>query len=67
MARYWVNFARNGNPNEAGLVAWPRFTGDGGQVLYLDDPVHQGAIADAKTLAVFDAVYAGVRGAAPGR
>ncbi|NWR72265.1 SASB hydrolase, partial [Centropus unirufus] len=26
--RYWTNFARNGNPNEEGLVHWPQYDRD---------------------------------------
>ncbi|HEY5047861.1 MAG TPA: carboxylesterase family protein [Rhizomicrobium sp.] len=63
MARYWVDFSRSGNPNGKGLPDWPRFTGGSQEVLYLDDPIHFGPVADLKTLNVFDAVYAAVRGA----
>jgi para-nitrobenzyl esterase len=63
MARYWVDFARDGNPNGNGLPAWPRFTTDNQRMLYLDDPIHTGPVADLDTLEVFDAVYGAVRGA----
>ena len=36
MAGYWVNFARSGDPNGAGLPAWPRFEGPGSQVMRLN-------------------------------
>jgi para-nitrobenzyl esterase len=61
MARYWTNFARTGDPNAAGLPSWPRFTAADPKVLYLDDPIHPGPVADLATLSVFDAVYGQVR------
>lgn len=61
MSRYWVNFVKTGNPNGAGLSQWPRF-GRTGRVLYLDEPLVTGGVADLKTLRVFDAVYSQVRG-----
>ncbi len=62
MSTYWTNFAKRGDPNGPGLTAWPPFSGSG-QVLYLGDRVSLGGVADLKTLTVFDAVYAQVRGA----
>jgi len=26
MQKYWSNFAKNGNPNGAGLPSWPMYT-----------------------------------------
>jgi len=39
MTDYWTNFARTGNPNGAGLPAWPRYSKADEQTLTLDDPV----------------------------
>ncbi len=62
MSRYWVNFARTGDPNGDVLPAWPRFTLDAPEVLDLDDPIHTGPVADLRSLSVFDATYSAVRG-----
>jgi para-nitrobenzyl esterase len=64
MSSYWVNFARSGNPNGPGLPAWPAFTNADGKVLYIDDPISVGGVANINSLKVFDAVYTSVRGKA---
>jgi para-nitrobenzyl esterase len=61
-SRYWVNFARSGNPNGSGLFAWPAYTNADDKVLYLGDPISVGGVANINSLKVFDAVYTKVRG-----
>jgi para-nitrobenzyl esterase len=39
MTSYWAAFARSGEPKAKGLPRWPRFAGDTGQVLHLDDKI----------------------------
>jgi para-nitrobenzyl esterase len=51
--RYWTNFAKTGDPNGAGLPAWPRFEGPHPQTLVIDATAH--AVADFGK-AQFDAV-----------
>jgi para-nitrobenzyl esterase len=36
MTAYWANFARTGDPNGAGLPAWPRYIPDSRRVLHFD-------------------------------
>jgi para-nitrobenzyl esterase len=62
MTTYWANFARSGDPNGPSVPTWPVFSKKGGQTLYLGTPIVVGAAPDANSLAVFDAVYARVRG-----
>jgi para-nitrobenzyl esterase len=63
MARYWVNFARKGDPNGPGLPAWPRFQATDGEVLRLGDPIVAGPPPELKTLKVLDSLYSQLRGA----
>ena len=36
MMRYWLNFAKTGNPNGEGVPAWPAFAGPNPQLQQLD-------------------------------
>ena len=37
MMTYWTNFAKTGDPNGAGLTAWPVYNGDTGQYMEFGD------------------------------
>lgn len=37
MSMAWVNFARTGNPNHAGLPEWPQFDAENGAVMIFDN------------------------------
>jgi para-nitrobenzyl esterase len=59
---YWINFAKSGNPNGAGLPLWPAFDNSRSNVQYLGDPITTGGVPGIDKLKVFDAVYSEVRG-----
>lgn len=63
MTAYWVNFVKTGNPNGAGVPAWPIFAGPTGPILVLTDKPAVGAPDRPDALAVFDAIYAQLRAA----
>ena len=54
---YLVNFARTGNPNGGGLVAWPAFTGASSQALWMGDTIAPAAVPFRPALDFFDAFY----------
>jgi len=58
MAAYWTSFAKRGDPNGAGLPAWPAF-GDGNpQVMYLGPTVRTIPVPSADSLKVLDQYFA---------
>jgi para-nitrobenzyl esterase len=65
MSSYWVNFARSGNPNGAGLPMWQEHkVGDSDRAIILDaDPSSEKLPAKAR-LELYDKLYAQMRAAA---
>lgn len=58
MSTYWVNFAKHGDPNGAGLPAWPPFSARNHQVMYFSKTPHIGPVPSEKSLKVLDAYFA---------
>jgi len=54
---YLLNFARTGNPNGGGLVAWPAFTGASSPALFIGDNIAAAAVPSRPALDFFDAFY----------
>jgi para-nitrobenzyl esterase len=58
MMSYWVNFAKNGDPNGAGLPAWPAFRHSSQQVMYIDGKSGARPLPNRPQLDALDGYYA---------
>jgi para-nitrobenzyl esterase len=63
VSRCWVNFARSGDPNGAGLPHWPAFSGESSRALEFGDEIVTRPAPVDPQLRTFDAVYDAVRSA----
>ncbi len=61
MQSYWVNFAKTGDPNGAGLPVWPAFDTSSQRVMYLDAHAHAGPVPNMRQLKVLDQYFARLR------
>jgi para-nitrobenzyl esterase len=57
ISTYWVNFARSGDPNGAGLPKWPAFDPANDQALELGDPIRVRSEINKAGLDFFDRYY----------
>ena len=51
MMTYWTNFAKTGDPNGAGMPAWPKYGADDA-LIHLNSPITSGPDATASALRV---------------
>lgn len=58
IATYWVNFAKRGDPNGAGVPKWPAFSDANPQVMYFNQTAYPGPVPSADALRVLDAYFA---------
>ncbi len=63
MSTYWLNMARSGDPNAAGLPSWPQFTLNQPRVLRLGESIVTGDVPNLQSLRAFDDVYNSIRNA----
>jgi para-nitrobenzyl esterase len=62
MAAYWTNFAKNGDPNGAGLPPWPAFSDDEAVVMVFADTPKTGPVPSESSLRLLDEYFAWRRG-----
>ena len=58
VSTYWTNFAKRGNPNGAGVPAWPQFTDADRRVMYFHNEAQPGPVPSADALEVLDSYFA---------
>ncbi len=58
MGKYWLNFAKKGDPNGEGIPLWPRFSNDAPQVMHLTGPTPAaGPVPSQDALHVLDGYF----------
>jgi para-nitrobenzyl esterase len=57
MSSYWVNFAKTGDPNGAGLPVWPAFTSSDQRAMHLDATSSARPVPNLTPLKALDAYY----------
>jgi para-nitrobenzyl esterase len=57
ISSYWVNFAKSGNPNNAGLPAWHAFSEDAQNAMFFNSAPSARPLPNVEKLRAFDAYY----------
>jgi para-nitrobenzyl esterase len=61
MSSYWVNFAKNGDPNGPGLPAWPVFSASAQNAMIFDTTPGARPLPNMAQIKAFDGYYAWLR------
>jgi para-nitrobenzyl esterase len=57
MAKYWTNFAKNGDPNGEGIPTWPAFRDSEETVMYLKGRPHTAPVQNLEMLKAIDEYF----------
>ena len=66
ISSYWVNFAKNGDPNGPGLPKWPAFAENDLKVMVFDAAPSARPLPNLDNVKVFDAYISWLKGQASG-
>jgi para-nitrobenzyl esterase len=58
VSSYWVNFAKNGDPNGPGLPAWPAFSVTAQNAMHLDTKSSARPVPNMTQLKALDGYFA---------